>query len=43
MILLQTMQALAASGRLVILATHDLELALQAHHLVVMAPGRILA
>jgi energy-coupling factor transport system ATP-binding protein len=42
-ILIQLLRALAAEGRLVVMATHDLELALQADHLLLMGPNGIAA
>ena len=42
-VLLAVVRALAGSGQLVILATHDLELASQADQLVLLSPGGILA
>jgi energy-coupling factor transport system ATP-binding protein len=42
-ILLRTLKRVAASGRLVIMATHDLELAAHADRLVLLSPGEFLA
>lgn len=42
-ILIQLLRALAAAGRLVIMATHDLELAFQADQLLLMGPKGIAA
>ena len=42
-ILIQLLRVLAAAGRLVIMATHDLELASQADHLLLMGPNGITA
>lgn len=42
-ILIQLLRALAAAGHLVIMATHDLELASQADHLLLMGPNGIAA
>lgn len=42
-ILLQLLQAYAGAGHLVMYSTHDLELAAQADHLILLSPGGIVA